>query len=176
MGEKIYLSPLNPEDYELFGERMNNPETQKNAGGITETRSIPRLKEWLEEMSKDTKQIYFAIVKKESNECVGFIFLRDLNLDPPHRTAWLGINIGKSEERWKWYGKEAMKCILNYGFNTLNLNNIMLTVYEFNENARKCYEKCWFTIIGTRRQAYFCDGKYHDTIYMDITKDDFNQS
>jgi RimJ/RimL family protein N-acetyltransferase len=48
----------------------------------------------------------------------------------------------------------------------------MLNVYDFNERAQKCYEKCWFKTIGKRRQAYFCNGKYHDVIYMDITRSD----
>jgi hypothetical protein len=30
-------------------------------------------------------------------------------------------------------------------------------------------------MIGTRRQEYFNNGKYHDTTYMDITREDFNQ-
>ncbi|MDR3169561.1 MAG: GNAT family N-acetyltransferase [Candidatus Peribacteria bacterium] len=68
-----------------------------------------------------------------------------------------------------------MQCILDYGFSTLNLHNIMLEVFDFNSKAKKCYEKCGFKEIGRRRQSLFHQGEWHDRIFMDITKHDFNK-
>ncbi|MDR2190210.1 MAG: GNAT family N-acetyltransferase [Candidatus Peribacteria bacterium] len=85
----------------------------------------------------------------------------------------MGILIGEVDEHSKGYGTDAIQCLLDYGFNQLNLNSIELHVFDFNAKAKRCYEKCGFKEIGHRRQAYFNNGKYHDAIYMDITREDF---
>jgi RimJ/RimL family protein N-acetyltransferase len=82
----------------------------------------------------------FTIIKKKDNEAMGNIGLFEIQQN--NRTASVGILIGEVDEHSKGYGTDAMKCMLNYAFNTLNLNTIMLYVYDFNEKAQKCYEKC----------------------------------
>ena len=52
----------------------------------------------------------------------------------------------------------------------LNLNNIMLKVFSFNERAICCYKKVGFKEMGIRRQAYYLKGKVYDEIFMDIVK------
>ena len=47
---------------------------------------------------------------------------------------------------------------------------------EFNERALKCYKKCGFKEYGRRRQSKFVDGKYYDSIEMDILNEEFNES
>ena len=63
--------------------------------------------------------------------------------------------------------------LLNYGFNTLNLHNIYLGVYSFNEAAIKCYKKVGFKEAGRLRQAKYYNGKRYDDITMDILRDEF---
>ena len=84
--------------------------------------------------------------------------------------------IGDENNRSKGYGKEILKLLLDYGFNYLNLNNIMLTVKSFNERAINCYQKVGFKEIGRRRKSYFLNGKYYDDIYMDILAEEFKES
>ncbi|MGB4722593.1 MAG: GNAT family protein, partial [Defluviitoga tunisiensis] len=73
----------------------------------------------------------------------------------------------------KGYGTEAMELLLDYGFNALNLQNIMLEVFDYNKRAIKAYEKVGFKVIGKRRQAKFFNNKRYDIIFMDILKDEF---
>lgn len=90
-----------------------------------------------------------------------------------NRTATLGIFIGDKEFRSKGYGTEAIRLILEYGFKYMNLYNIKLDLMEFNERALKCYEKCGFKEYGRRRKCKFVNGKYYDSISMDILADEF---
>ena len=92
------------------------------------------------------------------------------------RTATLGIFIGEKEERSKGYGTEAIKLLLDFGFNYLNLHEIKLDVYEFNKRAIKCYEKIGFKEYGRRRKCKFINGKYYDSIEMDILAEEFRES
>ena len=71
------------------------------------------------------------------------------------------------------HGTEAIKLILEYGFKYMNLNNIKLDLMEFNTRALKCYEKCGFKEYGRRRKCKFVNGKYYDSISMDILAEEF---
>ena len=94
-------------------------------------------------------------------------------IDWKDRNATLGIMIGEEEYRSKGYGTEAIRLILEYGFKYLNLQNIKLDLMEFNERALKCYQKCGFKEYGRRRKCKYINGKYYDTISMDILAEEF---
>lgn len=116
----------------------------------------------------------FAIVTINEDKLIGTVSLE--KVDNINRTATLGIFIGDKEYRSKGYGTEAIRLILDFGFNYMNLNNIDLQVMSFNERAIKCYEKCGFKEYGRRKQSVFINGKYYDKIYMEVLAENFNES
>ena len=71
------------------------------------------------------------------------------------------------------YGTEALKLLLDFAFNFQNMHSVDLKVFSFNERAIKCYEKSGFKRCGTRHDAYFLNGKYHDEITMEILENDY---
>ena len=84
--------------------------------------------------------------------------------------AEVGLFIGDEENRNKGYGAEALNLLLDYCFDYLNVNNVMLKVFSFNERAINCYRKLGFKEIGRRRQSYYLKGKFYDEVFMDILK------
>lgn len=93
-----------------------------------------------------------------------------------NRTATLGIFIEDKEYLSKGYGTEAIRLLLDYGFNYMNLHSIKLHLMSFNERALKCYKKCGFKETGRIRENRFINGKYYDTIAMDILESEFSES
>lgn len=172
VGEKIYLSPMNVDDYEIFTEWMNDFDTTDYIGRSCFNITLENEKEYLEENTKGKMQ--FMIVRLEDDVAIGTISLENIN--NINRRATLGIFIGDKSGRNKGYGTEAIRLILDYGFNYLNLNNIKLDLMEFNERALACYKKCGFKEYGRRRKSNFINGKYYDTIEMDILADEFKES
>ena len=170
-GERLYLSPMNMDDLEIYTKWMNDKEVTENLGGYARVISLLSEKQWLE---KEINDYNFAIIKRDKDELIGNVSL--MEVDNLNQTATLGIFIGEKENRNKGYGKESVKLILDYGFNTLNLNNIMLTVYEFNKPAINTYKKIGFKEMGIRRKSVFRDGEVYNEIYMDITRDEFNEN
>ena len=81
----------------------------------------------------------------------------------------------KEEYLSKGYGTEAIRVLLDYGFNYMNLHSIKLTVFAFNERALRCYKKCGFKETGRNRENRFINGKYYDTILMDILAEEFTE-
>ena len=169
LGEKIYLSPLTVEDAEEFTKWLNDFQTTDYLGRSGAIITLEGEKQFLEEHIKGEST--FGIIEIETDKIVGTISLEKIN--HLNRTGTLGIFIGKTEARNKGYGTEAIRLILDYGFNYLNLNNICLDLLEVNERALACYKKCGFKEYGRRRKCIYLDGKYYDRIRMDILAEEF---
>lgn len=168
VGERIYLSPRNIEDYEKFVEWLNDFEVTDYIGASGKLMSIQGEKEYLEK--NNNPESTFSIITLEEDKLIGTVSLE--KMDKINRTATLGIFIGDKDYRNCGYGTEAIKMILEFGFNYMNLNNINLDLVDFNERALKCYNKCGFKEYG-RRNSIFLNDKYYDRISMDILKDEF---
>ena len=169
IGENIYLSPMNVEDVEIYVKWMNDMKVTDGIGSSQRITTIEGEKEWLEAMNKANKY-QFAIVSNE-DKLLGNCSLFDI--DFINGSATVGIFIGEEENRGKGLGSEALKLLIGYGFDYLNLNNIMLTVYSFNNRAIKCYKKVGFKEIGRRRNSVMKKNKRYDTIYMDIIREEY---
>ena len=173
VGDKIYLSPriMNEEIIEKFTEWLNDFNVTDYIGRSSQALTVEEEKKWFENPKADAQT--FFIVRNEDNKVIGNMGLHDIN--HLHGTATLGIFIGDKDGRNKGYGTEAVRLILDYGFNYLNLKNIRLDVMEFNERAIACYKKCGFKEYGRRRKCYFLNGKYYDKIEMDILAEEFKE-
>ena len=171
VGDRIYLSPRNSEDVEIFTEWLNDFETTDYIGKSGQLVSLESEREFLEEHCNE--EASFVIVTLDGDKMIGTISLEKIN--HLHRRATLGVFIGDKEYRNNGYGSEAIRLILDYGFNYLNLNNIELNYLEFNERAKKCYEKIGFKGSGRRRKSEFVGGKFYDVVHMDILAEEFNE-
>lgn len=171
VGDNIYLSPQNADEevIEKFTEWLNDFNVTDYTGRSASVKTIEDERKWFESPKEDA-QVFF-IVRKEDDKLIGTMGLHEINL--VNRRATLGIFIGEKDGRNKGYGTEALRLILDYGFNYLNLNNIKLDVMDFNERAIACYKKCGFKEYGRRRKCYFLNGKYYDKVEMDILAEEF---
>lgn len=77
------------------------------------------------------------------------------------------------EHRGRGYGTQAMKDILDYAFNTLNMNMVYSDVF-FGNPAINLYTKIGFNIYGTLPNWYFKNGSYINSSIIAITKDEYN--
>lgn len=170
VGKHIYLSPVNTDDADVYIKWMNETVAQSFGQYPLVVASKSDLK-WLFEPPADMQR--YAIVLIDSDVMIGSISIH--NIDHLNRNAFLGIFIGEEEHRSKGYGAEAIKLILAYGFNTLNLHNIMLSVNADNAEGIACYKKVGFREVGRRREWVYKNGKYVDRIYMDMLSSEFEK-
>lgn len=167
VSNKVYLSPMCLEDAETYTKWLNDLSVAENLGTPSNMVSVTGEQEVIRKNSQST---VFAIVKTENDELIGRCGFN--SVDQIRQCAEVGIFIGDEENRDNGYGAEAISLLIDFGFNYMNLNNIMLKVFAFNERAINCYKKAGFKEIGRRRQAYYLKGKYHDEIFMDIIRSD----
>lgn len=172
VGERIYLSPRNIEDVEKFTEWLNDFEVTDYLGRSNQIMTLQGERKFLEE--NYNAEATFSIVTLDDDKMIGTVGLE--RIEHTHRTATLGVFIGDKDYLSKGYGTEAIRLLLDYGFNYLNLHNIKLQLLSFNERALKCYRKCGFKETGRIRESRFINGKYYDVIVMDILANEFTES
>ena len=169
IGERVYLSPINMDDAEIYTKWLNDRAVSENLGFYRRLVSLANEKKALEGLTAGGHD--YAIVLKEGDRLIGNISL--MEVDHLSRRATLGIFIGDAEQRGHGLGAEAIRLILEYGFETLNLHNIMLHVNASNAQAIACYIKVGFREFGRRRESTFIDGRFVDTVHMEILEDEF---
>ena len=169
-GKRIFLSPMSEEDVENYTVWMNDREITDNLGSSTMVFSEEAERGWIEENSGEYQ---FAIIERESGEIIGNCGIQAVT--HTFQRAELGLFIGEEEKRNQGYGKEVLSLLLEYCFDTLNLHNVMLKVFSFNERAIHTYNRVGFKEIGRRREAYYAKGRFWDEVYMDILKDEFTR-
>lgn len=174
VGEKCYLSPVNPEDYKQYTEWLNDYEICVNLTIYQMNISIEKEKQFLDMISKSDDQHVYAIVDLEKDVLIGNCGLHDIDYE--NGTALFGIFIGDKSYWGKGYGKEATRLIIDYAFNILNLDNVMLKVYSFNRRAFELYKKIGFKEFGRLRECRFFAGEKYDEILMDIVMEEFEDS
>ncbi len=166
----IYLSPVRVEDAEKYVEWLSKPDISDKLHNTHKIFNIESEKDFLLDTLKKGNYI-FGIIRKNDNTLIGNCGISNINhID---NTATVGIFIGDTNNQNKGYGTLALKALVNYGFSVLNLNNINLSVIDFNEGAIKCYQKVGFSEYGRRHQAYYVNNAYHDIVYMEVLKDRF---
>ena len=170
IGDNIYLSPISVDDVEEYAEMVNDIKVSVGLGYLSYTNIIDfeSEKEFLISVKKEKM---FAVRLLENDELLGNIGFN--SLDIINRNGALGVLIGNPRHQRKGYGTEALKLILDYGFSFLNLRNISLSVFEYNEPAYNLYKKVGFKEAGRLRKAVEIMGKTYDVIIMDMLKEEF---
>ena len=171
VGARCYLSPVSLEDAEKWTQWDNDLEVTIPLGDEAYTTyPAEKTRQIIEDVVRSQGHI-FSIVDLETDELIGRCMLFDI--DQVNRRAMLGIVIGAKDYRGKGYGQDATRLLLDYGFNLLNLNSIILGTFSFNARAINCYKRVGFKEIGRRRQARIIAGEKYDAVLMDILAEEF---
>ena len=170
VGKRIALAIMRVEDTEQYVTWMSQLDMTDNLGSSARIVTIEDERQWI---LSEANHYQFAIIRLEDECLLGNCGIHTIN--SISQCAEIGIFIGEEANRNQGYGQEALELLLRYAFDYLNLHNIMLKVFAFNERAIKCYKKIGFQEIGRRRQSYYTKGKFHDEVYMDILKEDWKK-
>ena len=126
---------------------------------------------WYEGQRNNNNVINFAI-DIETGEHIGSISLMDI--DRQEQKAEIGIVIGDKMAWGKGYCQEAMGLIIDYAFNTINLNRVHLRVDVDNIGGIKCYERSGFVKEGELREVVFREGKFHNQYILSILRREYS--
>ena len=172
IGEKIYLRAVEKGDAQVIALSENHPEPRQTLYFALPT-SVEHHQSRIEELKDDQKEIVFTIVQKDSDQPIGITAL--FRIDWVSRMAIFYIAIAEKENWSRGYGKETTRMMIDYAFETLNLNRIQLHVSSENEAGLKAYQRVGFQIEGTLSQAMYHDNHYSDFYVMAILQQDWHK-
>jgi RimJ/RimL family protein N-acetyltransferase len=173
-GKRIRLRPLSKDDLDAIMEWVNDEEATRTLliGRFPMTREAEI--KWIEERTaSDAKEVTY-VIETIAGEYLGGISL--LHFQQVERIAELGIVIGKKAAWGKGYGTEAMRLMVAYGFEQLNLHMIHLSVLADNPKAVHIYEKVGFVHEGCLRDRVYRGGRYHDLFSMSLKRTEWEQN
>jgi RimJ/RimL family protein N-acetyltransferase len=171
MEKIVYLKPVTANDAEELFHLIKG-------SSVTETIlwdgpiSLEELRTGLcerEEQTKNGTKHQFTIYETSSGRRIGSIDVR------PYSESYrgdMGLWIGPSYQG-KGYGSEAVKQIVQYGFEKLQMEKIEANIFVGNAASRRAFEKNGFLLEGTIRKCAKKRGKFVDEWLFGIIKDDF---
>lgn len=161
-GEKTNLRCITPADYNNILKWQNNRLLTYFMGNKLPI-SIWECEIRYSRTSKLLNQIFG--IEDKNGKFIGEIEINHIKWKD--KQAELFLYIGEENLWGKGYGFDALKTFLNYIFDVRNFKYIYLRVYENNERAIRCYEKCGFKKRGILK--FNKDKVYSDNlILMDI--------
>ncbi len=166
--DNIYLSPLLEEDSSMLFKWINDRDLV-HFNNYYKPISPESHKEWFQSIQKRNDFFIFGIRLKETNEIIGTCQLHSVSYID--RVAELQIRIGETQKMSKGFGTQAVKLLLEFAFNDLNLNKVYLTVLSENHRAIKAYLNAGFKKEGLLEKHCHINGKYRDLVIMGILRD-----
>lgn len=122
--------------------------------------------------TKHGQAIRWGIVRKQDRAFVGTC---GFHFQAAGFKAEIGYDLGR--EYWhQGYMSEALRAMLTYGFETLQLNRIEALVMPGNEASTAVLLRLGFTEEGVLREFAFFKGQYHDLRFFSLLRHEADQT
>ncbi|MFX1475235.1 MAG: GNAT family N-acetyltransferase [Promethearchaeota archaeon] len=174
-GKRVTLRGVELTDVEEILKHFNDLEIRQFLGEAIPI-AKPEEEEWVRStwaQRREGRAHVFGIEFNETQQLIGTCGLHAIS--PIHRSTELGIAVWNKDYWGKGLGTEALRLLLDYAFNQLNLHRVWLRVIEDNERAIHIYLKVGFQHTGRLRQCVFKQGGYQDLLIMDILEDEYHK-
>lgn len=171
--DRLKIRLFNKNDVDDLYEYCSDDEVTKHLTFDTYTdkqQAIERIDYCIQGYEKLDSPIVWAIEYKENNKLIGGIDFIKWNLE--HCNAEIGYLLNK-----KYWNKgimtEALRPILEFGFEKMGLNRIQICCDERNIGSARVIEKNGLKYEGTLRQSVFQKGEYINIKYYSMLKDEY---
>ncbi|ALC85190.1 GNAT family acetyltransferase [Bacillus sp. FJAT-22090] len=169
--QRLHLRKMEVSDSHSLFKIWSDPDVTKfmNISSFTHEVQAKEMIEKLEELAQASKAIRYSMIEQESNEIIGTCGFNSIDFE--NAKAEIGYDIAKAY--WGMgYATEGIFALLNYSFETLELNRIEAKVEPANVNSIKVLKKLNFTFEGTLRQYEKSKGNFIDINIYSLLKTD----
>lgn len=169
-GARVLLRPITMEDTPLIVKWRSLPSVYMNLYSRKPI-TFAEHEGWMRNNVLTGKCAQFIIVDKKMQMPVGSVFIK--NIDRQAQKGEYGIFIGEESARGKGFGSEAARLMLQYGFGTMGLHRIYLSVFAYNQAAIHSYHRAGFETEGVFRDDFADYGHYEDIVWMAALKEEW---
>ena len=171
-GERVWLRPLETRDMPAYVAGINDTDVGALAG-YRMPFSVEQASAWIQrtiEQSRSGEGYFFAVCELGDDRFIGTTWLKDVH--QMDANAELAIYMDRDHIGSGW-GTDAQRALLAFGFGTLGLERIWLTVSAGNARAIRSYEKVGFVREGVMRRSFRVGGQMQDALLMAILRDEW---
>ena len=149
---ELILKKVEPQDINDLFELLTNENLYKYKPG-NPLKSLDSVKKVIGHYERDfnkRKTIFLGIYyKKSNNKLVGIAEIFDFD----DKASRVEVGYTVNEDYWgNGIATNATKMMLDFLFNTINVNSIQATPMPINKKSKNVLERCGFTHEGTLRQ------------------------
>lgn len=174
-GEHTGLRGIESGDLAQLLEWRNRPDFRRYFREYRELTSEQQAAWYENVVQRDRSVRMFAIVSLDDGRLLGacgFCYIDWVN-----RNADFSIYIGDDGAYIDdVLAPDAAAILLRYGFDEMNLHRVWTEIYSIDEAKQAFFPALGFTLDGTHRQTYWCDGEWHDSLFYGLLRDEFGGS
>jgi RimJ/RimL family protein N-acetyltransferase len=163
-GELVILRALEAEDLDRCYRWMNDPEiarTLKHRYPV----AFEKEAEWLRRaIDPPASERHFAIERRDNRTHIGNASIHDI--DWVSRRALLGLFIGEATAWNRGYGTDAIRTVVRFAFEEMNLQKIRINVFSDNERAKHVLLANGFIEEGKLAREFYREGSLHDVVIL----------
>lgn len=172
--ERLYLREIKVTDINRMFNILSREDVTKYYGldALKNSSEVLDVIHYFREMYETRQGIRWAMIDNETNKLIGtcgFNAYQERN-----KRAEVGYELHPDYWR-KGFATEALKALLSYGFDILQLNRIGAIVYPENLPSQKLLEKIGFTNEGLLREYLIQGSTAHDTYVYSILRSEWKR-
>lgn len=172
-GDEVTLRPAEKEDLEFVQRCMNDPRVWRPALDI-DPMNREQGEEFFENVLSDSESVHCLACDDEKP--LGVVSLTESKYGPGatvrSRDAELAYWFAP-EHHGQGYGSDAAARMVRYAFEDRNLRRVSAQVGSFNDASVGLLESLGFQREGTRREAAWYRGEYHDALWYGLLREDW---
>jgi ribosomal-protein-alanine N-acetyltransferase len=174
--DKVILREMTLDDVEFYFRHFNNDKIVEGSCFLG-PKSLEAAKEELElyciNPFRENRGIRWGIVRKGGNELIGTCGYYDWNKTA--RRAEIGYDLDPA-----YWGQgimtEALRAVLEYGFEKMALNRIQAIIDSENARSLKLVHRLGFKKEGVLRQRSYFKGQFRDDVCFSLLKKEWTKS
>lgn len=170
--ERLFLRELTPDVYNQVFCSYSDADI-KDFFGIQSDEALFKEKEKFKKGLTTFNKSFcnFQIIIKNNNIIIGMCGFHTWAIE--HYRAELGYAIHLEAEKRKGYMKEALKPIIKYGFDKMNLHRIEALIGPNNITSIALVKGLGFIQEGHLREHYLKDGAFEDSLVFSLLQKEF---
>lgn len=172
--DRLVLNRFTVDDAAAMFHGWANSETVTRWMFLMPGKTMEEYQEYLQSVTKRYMLVdsYHHWAIRCHDKCIGTIALM---VDTQHNSAQLAYAL--TEEYWgNGYMTEALKAVLEFGFNVLKLHRIGADHFAENPGSGKVMQNAGLKKEGITRDKYYKFGTYHDAICYGILENEWNDN
>jgi ribosomal-protein-alanine N-acetyltransferase len=170
-GQNIFLRPLAEEDAgAAYLGWMCDPLVIQYLESRSQAQTLDSLRTFIRNMNASPLDHLFGIFSAQGGDHIGNIKIGSIR--EPHRSADLGLIIGRRSAWGKGHGTEAIALATRHAFEQLDLNKLWAGMYAENLGSYHAFLKAGYREVGRFRRHILFNGRYIDSILVEKCRDE----